>query len=122
MSEQSPPTNRALNVLGGLTIAWVWFCVFFFFGDAYLFPAGGDEVAFGERLVWGVLPIASTAAMAVGLKLRSRSPRKALWLIVVGAIGPMVWFWTIFIYGPLMVATIAVAVNSTPRRPRAAMT
>ena len=121
MSKQQLPPNRALTVLGGLTIAYVWFIVLVVLREYYVFPWAEDDATRGQMIVWGAVPVASTVLMAVGLKLRSRSPRTALKLIVAGAVGPIVWFWMIWLYGPLMIATIAVAVNSTPRKPSPAM-
>lgn len=112
MSMSTSTSNRALAVLGGLTVAYVWFL---FIGGFFLWTDNEDEIDALSKVLWGAIPVISTVAMAAGLRLRTQSPRPAYWLIVAGAIGPMVWFWMIFIYAPLMIATIAVATNATPR-------
>jgi len=108
----SPSTaNRALNALGGLVILWVlvWTPIVMF-----------EDVSQLEMAIFTVVPIASGVAMAVGLLIRSRAPRRALHLIIAGAIGPVVWLWFIPVYVPVMIAVIALAVSVSPRKPQAA--
>jgi hypothetical protein len=114
MSMSASTANRALAVLGGITIAYVWFL---FIGGFFLWTDNQDEISSASKVLWGAIPVISTIAMAAGLRLRTHSPRAAYWLIVAGAIGPMVWFWMVFVYAPLMIATIAVATSATPRKP-----
>ena len=113
MSMSASTTNRALTVLGALTIVYVWFL---FIGGFFLWTDNEDEISAASKVLWGAIPAISTIAMAAGLRLRTNSPRRGYWLIVAGAIGPIVWFWMVFIYAPLMIATIAIATNATPRK------
>jgi hypothetical protein len=106
-------SNRLLNVLGALVIAHVWFWTV---GAAVLFePNPDDEPSRLLGLVFLVVPLTSSVALAVGLRIRERAPRPARYLVVIGAIGPGVWLWFLPIYLPFMVAIVVLAVATTPR-------
>lgn len=116
MSTSKPNANRLLNLLGGLVVAAVWLLppaliVLWLSGNT---PE--TDLSWQVRAVWMGIPLLATAILAVGLKIRSQSPRRGLHLIITGALGPAVWFWLLPIYAPVMVAIIALAVSVTPRK------
>jgi hypothetical protein len=115
MSISTTTASRLLNILGALTILYVWGLIL---GDAFVFTPAEDEIGLEllPFLVWGLPPVLGSIAMGVGLLTRDRNPRRAFRLIVAGSIGPAVWFWMLPVYGPLAIATIAVATVVTPRK------
>ncbi len=68
------------------------------------------------QLVFSGIPTLSAIVLVAGLVIHSKNPRRGLPLIIAGAIGPAVWFWVLPIYGPFMIAVIALAVSVTPRK------
>lgn len=114
MSMSTTTASRLLNILGGLVILYVWGLVL---ADAFVFPPAEDEIGWElvPFLVFGLPALLGSIAMAAGLLVRRRAPRRAFRLIVAGAIGPAVWFWMLPVYAPLAIVTIAIAAIVIPR-------
>ena len=113
MSLSNTTTNRLLTTLGVLVIVYVWGVILL---DAFFFPAAEDENGWKLKVLFGIGPVAATIALAIGLRIRAKAPRRGFRLIAAGAIGPAIWFWMLPIYAPLMIATIMVATLATPRK------
>jgi hypothetical protein len=116
MSLPKSNANRALNILGTLIIIYAWsapvaMASFWLFSDV---PE--TDVSVLMRTFFIVVPAVASIALAIGLKIRSHSPRRGMHLIVAGVMGPAVWLWFLPIYGPVMIAVIALAVSVTPRK------
>lgn len=109
--------NRAINILGGIVVVYVW--GFVFSGLIYL-TVTGELVADG-RLAFMIVPFAASLIMLAGLKTRLTNPRRGLHLIAVALIGPCIWFWFLPFYGPLAIATLVVAITNTPRKDQPAI-
>jgi hypothetical protein len=107
-------STRLLYGLAGLVFLYAWMGV-----TASLFmEPDPDEISGTQKLFWMGVPAASTVALIVGLAIRSKNPRRGLHLIIVGAIGPALWYWILPLYAPVMIALIALAVSLTPRKDR----
>jgi hypothetical protein len=107
-------TNKLLYGLAGVIIAWV---LFWTIGAIFVFESSPEnEVSWQLTTLFFAVPLITTAMLAAGLAIRSKSPRRGLHLIVAGAIGPAIWLWFLPIYVPFMIATIALAVSATPRK------
>ena len=114
MSLSTSTSNRLLNILGGIVIAWV---LFWTVGAAVIFePQPEDQVSWQLTTFFMAVPLIGGAALAVGLKIRSSSPRRGLHLIIAGVLCPAVWLWFLPMYAPFMIAIIALAVSVTPRK------
>ena len=116
MSLSKSNANRLLNILGGLVIALVWvspviLVIVWVFGTL---PE--SDISWQMKTFWMGLPLLAAATLALGLKIRTHSPRRGLHLIIAGALGPAIWFWLLPIYAPIMIAIIALAVSVTPRK------
>ena len=116
MSLSKSNANRLLNILGGLVIALVWvspviLVIVWVFGTL---PE--SDISWQMKTFWMGLPLLAAATLALGLKIRTHSPRRGLHLIIAGALGPAIWFWLLPIYAPVMIAIIALAVSVTPRK------
>ena len=109
----SPHTaNRAINILGGIVVAYVW--GFVLSGVIYI----GVTEGYSADLRWLFLavPFVASLIMIAGLRARSTNPRRGLHLIGVALVGPCVWFWFLPFYGPLAIATLVITVANTPRK------
>jgi hypothetical protein len=114
MSLSTSTSNRLLNILGGIVIAWV---LFWTVGAAVIFePQPDEQVSWQLTTFFMVVPLIGVVALAIGLKIRSRSPRRGLHLIVAGVLCPAVWLWFLPVYVPFMIAIIAIAASATPRK------
>jgi hypothetical protein len=107
-------TNKLLNALSSIVIAWV---LFWTLGALFLFESSPDnQTSWQLTTLFFAVPVITTAMLVAGLAIRSKSPRRGLYLIVAGAIGPAIWLWFLPIYLPFMIAIIALAVSATPRK------
>lgn len=113
MSMSTTAANRLLTFLGALTVIYVWGIIV---ADAFFLPKADDEIGWGLKALFGAPALAGNISMITGLTIRHHSPRAGFRFIVAGALGPAVWFWMLPIYGPLLIATIAVATIVTPRK------
>lgn len=116
MSLSKSNTNRLLNVLGGAVVAFSWFPPVVLVA-LWLFGSVPDtDASLQMRTFFVGVPLLTSVALVIGLRIRSRSPQRGLRLIVVGVLGPAIWFWFLPIYAPVMIAIIALAVSATPRK------
>jgi len=112
MSLSPHSANRAINILGGIVVVYVW--GFVFSGIIYLTVTG--ELSADGRLAFMIVPFAASLVMLAGLRARATNPRRGLHLISVALIGPCIWFWFLPFYGPLAIATLVVTITNTPRK------
>ena len=116
MSPSKSTQRRLLNSLGVLVILFAWSTPIALMGFWLFDEVPNTDVSWQMRTFFVGVPLIASIALAIGLKIQSHSPRRALHLIVGGALGPAVWIWFLPIYAPIMIAVIALAISITPRK------
>ena len=112
MSNSRHSADRAVNILGGIVVVYVWAFVF----SGVIAVGLTEGYSLDARWLFLVVPFAASLVMIAGLKTRTTNPRRGLGLIAVALIGPCIWFWFLPFYGPLAIATLVVAATNTPRK------
>ena len=112
MSMSKSTSTRLLHVLAGLIVFYAWMGV----AASFFMEPDPDEISGTQKLFWMGVPALSTVPLVAGLFIRSKNPRRGLHLIIIGAIGPALWYWMLPIYAPFLIAVIALAVSVTPRK------
>jgi hypothetical protein len=112
MSMSKSTSTRLLYFLAGLIVLYAWMGV----AASLFMEPEPDEISGTQKLFWMGVPALSTVPLLAGLVIRSKNPRRGLHLIILGAIGPALWFWMLPIYAPFLIAVIALAISVTPRK------
>lgn len=115
MSTSKSTQRRILYLLSGVIVLYA-FVLPVVAGTLSIFVDWDDEPGVGAKIWLFGIPILSTVLLVAGLAMQSRDARRGLPLIIAGAVGPSIWFWMLPLYGPLMIAVIALAVSITPRK------
>lgn len=115
-NSMSLTTSTARRLLYGLSALIVLYSSFgFLVGIGILGDGNNWPESTTATIVYEVIPMLSGMVLVVGLVVHRTNPRRGLLLVIAGVIGPAVWFWMLAIYGPVMLAAIALAVSITPR-------
>lgn len=115
MSMSKSTQHRILYWLSGLIVLY-GFALPVVAGTLSIFIDWDEEPEVWAKLIFFGIPIVSTIILVAGLVEHAKNPRRGLPFIIAGAIGPAVWFWMLPIYAPFMIAVIALAIASTPRK------
>ena len=88
MSMSKSTSTRLLYVLAGLIVLYAWMGVAAF--AVHGTRAGRNQR--NQKLFWMGVRRSRRVPLIAGLVIRSKNPRRGLHLIILGAIGPALWF------------------------------